>query len=193
MEISPTIRYLGVVEHFIYTPFLHFVIIGFWGTVFVVQSKRMGPLMATNMMTPGCTMMVWYRMPMVWTKNHDQYSRKGSWMTDLVWYPSLHAWNARNIYQHLPTNHPNVDRYTIHGAYGIWFHQKMGMPRYPNNHPKEESPRGHAVVSVQLVGTCPWKAPPNQWLYPPVFKRWTGKCSIYSGFSLYDFHSYIHL
>jgi hypothetical protein len=54
-----------------------------------------------------------------------------------------------------PTNHPNVDRYTIHGAYGIWFHQKMGMPRYPNNHPKEESPRGHPVVSVQLVGTCP--------------------------------------
>ena len=30
----------------------------------------------------------------------------------------LHVWN---IFQHLPDqNHPNVSKYTIHRAYGIW-------------------------------------------------------------------------
>ena len=28
--------------------------------------------------------------------------------------------NVWNIYQHLPKNHPNVGKYSIHGAYGTW-------------------------------------------------------------------------
>ena len=132
MEISPTIRYLGVVEHFIYTPFWHFVIIGFWDTVFVVQSKRMGPLMATNMMTPGCTMMVWYRMPMVWTKNHDQYSRKGSWMTDLVWYPYAPCMECT---EYLPTFAQQITQMLIDIPYmehmGYGFTKRWGCPDIP--------------------------------------------------------------
>ena len=31
-----------------------------------------------------------------------------------------HMLNVWNIYQHLPKNHPNVGKYSIHGAYGTW-------------------------------------------------------------------------
>ena len=40
----------------------------------------------------------------------------------------LHVWN---ICQHLPEqNHPNVGKYTIHGAYGLWLVQGLYWPSY---------------------------------------------------------------
>jgi len=35
-------------------------------------------------------------------------------------YTYTHIFHVWYIYQHLPKKHPNVGKYTIHGAYGIY-------------------------------------------------------------------------
>ena len=48
------------------------------------------------------------------------YAVDNPYLTGLL-HPSTHMLHVWNIYTNIcPKNHPNVVKYTIHGAYGVW-------------------------------------------------------------------------